>query len=127
MISFDYSSAYDPPAPVVSLTLVTAAEGREIGPLEALVDSGADGTIVPISPLLQIHASATGEGTVRGPWDQARNVVLYLVDIRIGTITVRGVEVVGDRQGVEIILGRDVLNQLRVLLDGLGEAVEVSR
>ena len=44
--------------------------------------------------------------------------MLYLVDVQIGDLTVPGVEVVGDELSQEAILGRDVLNRLRVLLDG---------
>ncbi len=127
MISFDYSYDYDPPAPVVELTLLTAAEGRTLGPLQGLVDSGADGTFVPISYLSQLQAPPTAERYARGQWSQRRRVLLYLVDLRIGTLTLHGIEVVGDDEATEIIVGRDVLNQLRVLLDGLGEVVEITR
>jgi hypothetical protein len=43
---------------------------------------------------------------------------LYLVDVRIGDVALPGVYVVGDDIGHEVILGRDVLNRLRLLLDG---------
>lgn len=35
------------------------------------------------------------------------------------------VEVIGDEQSHEVLLGRDVLNQLRVLLDGPAEIIKV--
>jgi hypothetical protein len=47
--------------------------------------------------------------------------MLYLVDIQIGNMTLPGLEVVGDEVSNEIILGRNVLNRLRVLLDGPGK------
>ena len=36
-----------------------------------------------------------------------------------------GIFVVGDEQGDEIVLGRDVLNKLRIFLDGPARIVEI--
>lgn len=92
----------------------------------ALVDSGADGTIIPINYLEEIQASPTTEMTIRSQWGERHRVMLYLVDIQIGNLVLPGLEVVGDEISDEIILGRDVLNRLRTLLDGPGEIVQVS-
>lgn len=51
---------------------------------------------------------------------------LYLVDVQIGEITLPGIEVVGDEQTNEVVLGRDVLNRLRVLLDGPRRSTNIS-
>lgn len=126
MISFDYSHEYDPPAAVMEIVLIAANGARRVGPLVAFVDSGADGTIVPLDFLEQIQAEATDEIWIRSHWGESRRVSLYLVAVQIDTIMLHATQVVGDPQSEEVILGRDVLNQLRVLLDGLGEVVEVS-
>lgn len=52
--------------------------------------------------------------------------MLYLVDIRIGEINLPGIEVVGDEYSNEIILRRDVLNRLRILLNGPAATTNVS-
>lgn len=127
MISFDYSYDYDPPAPIVEVTLATAAEGLQVGPLTAFVDSGADGTVVPLHYLEQLYAPLTDEMWLRSQWGERRRIFLYLVDVKIGPHTLHGLEVAGDQQSDEVLLGRDVLNQLRVLLDGPGESVEITR
>jgi hypothetical protein len=41
-------------------------------------------------------------------------------------LTLPGVEVVGDEISNEVILGRDILNRWRILLDGPNETVEIS-
>jgi hypothetical protein len=41
-----------------------------------------------------------------------------MVDVQVGSLTLPGVYVVGDDLGNEVILGRDVLNRLRLTLDG---------
>lgn len=122
---FRYSHDYHPPAPVVDIALLSIAEGLRVGPVKAFVDSSADGTLVPIDYLNQIHAPTTAEMSIRSQWGERRRVLLYLVDVQIGGLTLPGVEVVGDELSSEVVLGRDILNRLRVLLDGPKGLVEV--
>jgi hypothetical protein len=56
--------------------------------------------------------------TMRSQWGERRRVLLFLVDVQIGEVTLPGIEVVGDELSDEVILGRDVMNRLRILLDG---------
>lgn len=93
---YRYSRNYYPPAPVVDVTFVTAAESLQSSPMRAFVDSGADGTIVPITYLNEIRAPVTTEISIRSQWGESRRVLLYLVDVQIGDITFPGIEVVGD-------------------------------
>ena len=122
---YRYSHNYYPPAPVIGVTLVSAAESLRVGPLNALADSGADGTIVPLSYLDEIHAPSTVEMTIRSQWGESHQVLLYLVDVQIGDLTIPGIEVVGDEISNEIVIGRDILNRLQVLLDGPKETTQV--
>ncbi len=50
---------------------------------------------------------------------------IYLLDILIKDIRTPVVEVVSDRSGDELILGRNVLNYLRVILNGLKQTTEI--
>jgi len=47
-----------------------------------------------------------------------RAVQLFLVDIELGGLRLPGILVVGDEQGDEVVLGRNILNKLRLVLDG---------
>ena len=91
-----YSKNYRPAAPVLEVTLVSAAENRRVGPLTGIVDSGADGTLVPLRFLSEIQAPPTSELFLRSQWGERRPVWLYLVDVQIGSLVFPGVEVVGD-------------------------------
>jgi hypothetical protein len=84
-----------------------------------IVDTGADVTIAPIALLEQIEAAIESYNTVRGHWGESRPVNLYNVDVVIEGVTLPGILVIGDEVGHEVILGRDVLNRLQLLLDGL--------
>jgi hypothetical protein len=50
---------------------------------------------------------------------------IYLVSLRIGSHLLGAVRVVAGLEGEEIILGRNVLNQLVVTLNGLASTVEI--
>jgi hypothetical protein len=53
-------------------------------------------------------------------------VDLYLISKQLGPLTQEHLEVVGDTQNDEVIVGRDVLNHLAVKLDGPGNSVEIA-
>ena len=124
-MTFPCAAAYSPPFPALEVILSTPTEGLATGTLSALVDTGSDATFVPLAYLIQIGATETVEMWARSHWGERRRVLLYLVDIRVGDLTLPGIEVVGDDLGDEILLGRDVLNRLRLLLDGPAEVSEL--
>jgi predicted aspartyl protease len=124
MITFSYDQAYDPAAPACQIALHVPVTGRRMA-VDAIIDTGADATIVPVSLLRQVAARRSFEATIRSQWGERRRVYLYLVDLQLETFTLPGIYVVGDDQGDEVVLGRDVLNRLRVLLDGPGRVLQV--
>jgi predicted aspartyl protease len=117
MNEFPYDVAYDPALPVCQVVLSTGSTSRRVR-LTAIIDTGADGTIVPVRHLEQIGARRVFETGLRSQWGERRTVFLYLVNLQIGTLELTGIYVVGDELGEEFILGCNVLNELRLLLDG---------
>jgi hypothetical protein len=123
---FDYDASYAPPAPTLELAFSSAVTERSTPSLRAFVDSGADATIAPKSLLEEIQATFVDDAYLRSQWGERRRVRLYLVDVRIGEWTLPGVTVVGDERSSELIVGRDVLNRLRVMLNGPALRVHVN-
>ena len=121
-----YSKDFTPAAPVMDLTLAAVATDATVGPITALVDTGADATIIPMEYLDRIKAPITIEMWARSTWGDRRRVNLFLVDVRIGENVLPHVQVVGDETGDEAILGRDVLNKLKLLLDGPAAVTHIS-
>ncbi len=117
MNEFRYDADYDPPLPVCEIVLTVPSTGLRVL-LQATIDTGADGTIIPVRYLHEIGANPAFETGLRSQWGERRSVYLYLVDLRIGDFTMPGAYVVGDELGNEAVLGRNVLNRLRLLLDG---------
>lgn len=117
MNEYHYDTTCDPPVPVCDVVLIAPATGRRSA-LPAIVDTGADGTIIPVRHLQEIGARRVFEAGLRSQWGERRVVFLYLVDLQIADLMLPGVYVVGDDLGDETILGCDALNRLRLLLDG---------
>ena len=121
----DYDVSVFPPAPTFSVRFIALPHGADYGPVRAFLDTGADAIILPIGVIRQLKAGAVTLKTVRGYAGGRRSVRTYLVDIEIGGLTLPGIEVVGDDAVDQILVGRDVLNKLRLLLDGPGQRTEV--
>lgn len=124
-MKYPYDASYHPPFPVVRVVLLNSEEGLHTGVESALLDTGSDGSLVPISHLREILAPAISDARIRSHWGEWRSVQLFVVDLELDSLTLPDVIVVGDDQGDEVILGRNVLNELRLLLDGPVELTEV--
>ncbi|MEK7439627.1 MAG: retroviral-like aspartic protease family protein [Chloroflexota bacterium] len=117
MTNFSYDDAYTPPAPSCTVTLI-APSSKQRFTVNVFIDTGADASIIPLHYLQEIGARRVSETGLRSQWGERRRVFLYLVDMQIADVTLNGLYVVADEIGDECILGRDALNQLRLLLDG---------
>jgi len=122
-VKYAYCQDYYPAFPALEIVLVNDDESMRSGPISALVDTGSDGTLVPISYLKDLLAPPLRDATIRSHWGERRNVQLFVVDIEIAGSLLTGTFVVGDEQGNEIVLGRNLLNKLVLLMDGPAETV----
>ncbi len=126
MYSRDYDSSYYPSMPVVEIQVASLEKPDEPVTLLALVDSGADATFIPENYLQTMQAKSIRKARVRGIRGGSYPVDMYLVQITIGAYKFFGVRVIGDEQG-QAILGRNVLNEAVVTLDGLANIVQISQ
>jgi predicted aspartyl protease len=126
----EYSRVKFPPAPVLNIELSAPRDGARVGPFPALIDTGGDFILVPQSWLLDAGAPEMRWAYLRGLWSEQRPVTLYLVDLHLESgilpeVEVFGVEEEEADEDQEIVLGRNVLNQLILLLDGPRKQTEV--
>ena len=128
----EYSRERVPAAPVLRVRLSQPGEMLRSEAMPALIDTGGDFTIVPLNWLLQIDAPEVRLAYLRGLWSEQRPVTLYLVDLHLDTGVLPGVEVIGiDEDDIEteedreVVLGRNILNQLILLLDGPGQQTDI--
>jgi predicted aspartyl protease len=127
MHTFSYSSVYIPSAPMVEITLISPNNPHSKGIyLSALVDSGADATLLPIDLLRQVQARVVESVNLIGITGVRTTVDLYHVVIQIGPHKFRSIKAVAQQIGAEPIIGRDVLNHLVVTLNGLAGVTEIA-
>jgi predicted aspartyl protease len=119
-----FSFALNPPIPALEIRLLNPVTGKQSAYQHAYIDTGSDSTVVSIDLLAQIQAAANREEIVYGLWGGQQSVPLYNIDILIDTYRLENVVVIGSEEP-EILLGRNVTNQLRLLLDGPTETVEL--
>ncbi len=124
--SFDYNAVYDPPAPVIEITLRKSVPARTEVTLSALVDSGADATMIPITALQRIEARYVETRQMRGVVGSLYPVDLFLIAIQIGPYTFPKIHAIAAAPDGEAIIGRDLLNQLVITLNGLASVTEVN-
>lgn len=123
--SYDYSRDYIPAMPVVEVSLSIPGRNEPAMTATALVDSGSDGTMIPVDLLTTIGARYVGQARIRSILGDRQLINLYLVSLRIGASQIPAVQVIANPETDEIILGRDVLNQLIVTLNGVASMTEI--
>jgi predicted aspartyl protease len=120
-----YDTNYQPPFPALSVVLANSEEELRTAEQHALVDTGSDGTLVPMALLEDVLAPVLTETRIRSHWGEWRSVQLFVVDIELNGLTLPGIFVVGDETGDDIVLGRNLLNKLYLALDGPAQMAEV--
>lgn len=120
----DYDRSYLPAIPVMDLEVSIERDTPAVI-MPALVDSGADATILPIEVLRKIDAPLIREKWLRSATGERHLVNMYQVYLRFGEFG-RYMIVVGDNFGGEATIGRDILNRYIVTLNGIDSVVEVS-
>ena len=114
----NYSNLAFPPIPVLDITLSVPMKDEWSEPFLAIVDSGADFSIIPLDYLKSIRPPIVKPAILSSQWGDKISVHLYEVDLRIGDLILPSVDVAGDPSSKEILLGRNVLNRLDLRLEG---------
>lgn len=123
--TYPYSEAYDPAMPVIEIGVSLPKRSAAEITTPALLDSGSDGTLIPIDLLESIGAKPVGPARVHGLWGGSRSANMYLVKLYIGPHQLFAVRVAGVNADDECILGRNLLNHLIVTLNGHASVVEI--
>lgn len=110
-----YDKRYNPPAPVIELTV--SSLGRKEGvSCEVLVDPGVNMTCIPEKIIESLGLSPLRTSQVRDYLGHTSPLPVYPVNISFLTFNME-VEVLPIKSKVGLI-GRDILNQMTITLDG---------
>jgi hypothetical protein len=122
----DYDRSAIPAMPVVEIKI-----GRSLATpalmLRALIDSGADSVIIPLFYLQQIRARRERSAWMRTVTGKRSVIDLYSISLQLGPFEFPDLIVAGGLQPDEVIVGRDILNQFIVTLNGLASLTEISQ
>lgn len=122
-LSYPYDTSYDPPAPVVPVRISAPGSPDRGVALPALVDSGADVTVIPAAVAEAIGLPPIGQLRVAGVAGVVHGAVVYAAEVEINGVR-RPAEVIG--LGDQTLLGRNLLNQWVLVLDGPGLRLEMT-
>ncbi|MCB9152784.1 MAG: retroviral-like aspartic protease family protein [Caldilineae bacterium] len=126
VVNFIYGGSYYPPAPVVDITVRgTDPESSEVR-MKALIDTGADASMLPLQALQAVGAKHMETRFIRGITGARQAVETYLARVKVGSHVVVTADAIALAQDQDAILGRDVLNQLTITLDGPALIVEIA-
>lgn len=126
MYSHEYDRSYYPPMPVVEVQVSSFENPDRVVTMTAIVDSGSDGTFLPEKVLRELEAESVRKIWVSGIQEIRFRAQVHMVKVAIGPYEFFGTRAVGDVRG-RAILGRNVLNQIIVNLNGLANTVEITQ
>jgi predicted aspartyl protease len=118
MIRYNYTRQVSPPAPFVYLTLSCVQTGRELWQQPAQIDTGADRTVIPKTLVEELGLVPLDEVPVSGFSGEVLLLQTYCLQVQIHNFAPKQTEVIAHASQPFILLGRDLLNQFRIVLDG---------
>jgi predicted aspartyl protease len=120
-----FSHALYPPAPALEVRLLNPVSGQRTSYQHAILDTGSDTTVVPIDLLDFLEVKSFRQQRVLGLWGGEAMVDLYYVNFEISGSLFTRIEAIGSDTESEILIGRNLSNQLRLLLDGPDQTVKL--
>ncbi|MFN0073188.1 MAG: retroviral-like aspartic protease family protein [Chloroflexota bacterium] len=120
-----YDTSYVPAAPVAEFRLAPPGQMMASGPHVGLIDTGADICIVPYFLVESLEIEIDSQRNLRAYDGSRRPVDIYVVDIEIAQLRLPAIELVAVEVMDEAIIGRNVLNRLRISLDGPTAVIEI--
>lgn len=122
MVRYRYNQQVTPPAPFVYIDCQRPLDAITHLTLPALLDTGADISTLPPDAIRTLNLVQLDEMPVASYRGEA--VATYLVRMHIASWTIEAVEVIVGGETFAI-LGRDVLNQFHIVLDGPQAVLEM--
>lgn len=125
-IRYGYQRLVQPPAPFINVALQNPASGEMMRKVAAQVDSGADRTVLPEKVVQALKLPQVGQIQIGGLGGAIHVLYSFAVLLGLHDLALQRLEIVANAEEEWILLGRDVLNNHRIVLDGPQLALEIS-
>jgi hypothetical protein len=125
VIRYPYVTQVEPPAPFIHVTVRCPTTGKEVSQLAAQVDTAADRSVLPWKVVDQLGLVVIREIPLGGLGGNIVKMSTFLVQIEPRHLQPVTIEAVATPHESVVLLGRDVLNHFRLVLDGPGRALEI--
>jgi hypothetical protein len=125
VIRYNYLRQLRPPAPFVNVTLRNPVTGMERRDVPAQLETAADRTLLPDSLVQSLNLPQIGTIAIGGVGGVAQTMPSYPVQVTIHNLPTLTLEVVASPGETWALLGRDVLNAEKLLLDGPNLLLEI--
>lgn len=116
---------FNPPAPVMEVSLSIPGAQSVILKSPALLDSGADITVIPEQIVQELQLKYVDEITACGYDGVPKQVFIYSVKLifdGLGNFIVRAITLNNDHA----LIGRDIINKWSLLLEGKKKIFEIT-
>lgn len=126
LIRYQYARL-DPPAPLILVGIRCPFRGVSVADVPALLDTGADRSVLTRAVVDALGLAPAGVSQFQGFGSQVIELPLFLIDLHIHEFTPNRIRPTLGEGEPFLILGRDVLNTFKVVLDGPNLVLELSR
>lgn len=116
---------FNPPAPVLEVSLSSPVSQAEVIKIPAILDSGADMTVIPQNIVQQLQLKYVDEISAVGYEGIVKKTFVYSTKIifeNIGNFIIRVITSDNDHA----LIGRDIINKWSVFLKGRDKIFEIS-
>lgn len=127
MVRFRYSSHLTPAAPFAQITLIRPDdENRRLELVPAQLDTAADCTVILQHVADQLQLEQSGSKLILGFGGLIQQRPTFGVHLQIRGHDLRVlVNCVADHEEPYVLVGRDVLNQFRIVFDGPAAVIQI--
>ncbi len=126
MLRYRYNRQVSPPAPFIHIECEHPLGSSERLTLPALLDTGADLSTIPPESIEHLGLVQLDEIPVASYRGETMLAPSYLIRLDVGSWQMGVIEVIASGEEYAI-LGPDVLNQFRIVLDGPSAIVELRK
>lgn len=126
MIRYSYNEQTTPPAPFIYINVKHPHNETIVENIPAQIDTAAGRTVLPEHIVTQLGLEPVRAIPVAGFGGQIQTINTYIAEVEPQSLKSVMVEVLAHAGEPFILLGRDVLNHFRIVLDGPKLRLEMS-